>query len=103
MQQTITLLKTPNENDKLAPQARGILKALQKGKTVDRVEFCKSTLPKFIKTRQSPAYIFQFYRNTLVEEGYIKVAKVAATPTAKAAPKAKVAKASAKLAKAMAA
>ena len=81
----IKLVKMPEDNTKLAPQAKGIcaaLKAMGAGpaKTAKPVAHADlmTRLPEFIETRQPASRVYGFYRNALVQGGFITSEKVAA-------------------------
>lgn len=94
---TIKLLRQPNENDKLAPQAKVIVKTLTELKAnagaVERQKVVEalSAESSELKTRQAPDRILAYYQPKLIELKIIEVTKVEGEKKAKA-PKKEAAK-----------
>lgn len=71
----VELVKKPDGKAKMATQARVILDTLiaLKGKATQQ-EIIDALVDNGLKTRQEPKRIYTFYRQMLVDNGYIKLA-----------------------------
>ena len=68
---TVVLKRMPAKGEKIAPQALGILKALQAlGGKATPTEL-RTEMPKHLKTVQTPARIFAYYRDALKKDKVI--------------------------------
>jgi len=72
---TVVLKRMPAKNESIAPQALGILKALQAlgGKATPAA--LRAEMPKHLKTVQTPSRIWVYYRDSLVKDGFIAITK----------------------------
>lgn len=69
----IKLLEIPEAKVKIAPQARIVLEALDDlGGTAAQSEVIDHLLESGLKTVQTPKRIYTFYRQMLVDNGYIE-------------------------------
>ena len=71
----VTLIKKPNEAAKFATQARVVLDTLEAlGGKATQQEIIDALVANGLKTRQEPKRIYTFYRQMLVDNGFIKLA-----------------------------
>lgn len=71
---TVKLVSKPKDGVKLAAQARVVLATLEAlGKKATQQEVIDGLIANGLKTKQEPKRIYTFYRQALVDGGYIEL------------------------------